>query len=423
MNKKRIAITGYSFRLPGTAPRSFWTDLLEGKNLVSQVASDRWPQEAYRHPLKSHPGTSYTFAAGSIGNIAGFDAAFFGISPREAAQIDPQQRLLLELAWEAFENAGMRPSAARGSSCGVYIGISTPRLLAAVQRGPGRDRLVDRHRQHCQHRGQPHLLRVRPARAEHPVDTACSSSLVAFHLACRSILSGESSQALAGGVSLHMHPYGFIIFSKASMLSRRGICNVFDAAGDGYVRSEGAARCSCSRITTSALADGDRVLAVVANSAVNSDGRKSGLTVPSMQAQAALLKSAYDEAGIAAADIDYIEAHGTGTAVGDPIETHALGEALGRARGADAPLLIGSVKSNVGHLETAAGAAGLVKALHCLQHRTVPATIHLDTPNPNIRFDEWNLMVATEPTPLKPGGRWSSASTRSASGAPTRTSS
>ncbi len=404
MKKKRVAVLGMSFRLPGSTRDRFWSDLLAGKDLVTRVHPDRWAQDSYWHPRKSHRGTSYTFAAGSLGDVSAFDAGFFGISPREAAQMDPQQRLLLELSWEALENAGIKPSSIRGSPCSVYIGVSTMdysmrfaddlgAIDSSVATGTSSSIAANRISYFLDLRG-PSLA----------VDTACSSSLVAFHLACCSIASGESTQAIVGGVSLHMHPYGFVTFSKASMLSKRGACSVFDASGDGYVRSEGAGLFFLKDYDR-ALADGDRILAVVAASAVNSDGKTSGLTVPSIGSQVALLRQAYAEAGIAPSEIDYIEAHGTGTAVGDPVETHALGEALGQCRLRHSPLLIGSVKSNLGHLEAAAGAAGLVKALHCIQHRTVPATIHLRNPNPNIHFDEWNLRVATENTPLKRTGK------------------
>lgn len=404
MKRKRVAILGTSFRMPGTTPAEFWPMLLAGKNLVTEVAADRWSKDAFWHPDRSNRGTSYTFAAGSIGDIAGFDASFFGISPREAAQMDPQQRLLLEMSWEAFENAGVVPASIRGSDTGVYIGISSTdysfrfaedmaALDAASATGTTASIAANR-LSYCFDLRGPSLA----------VDTACSSSLVAFHLACRSITSGECTMALTGGISLHLHPYGFVAFSKASMLSPRGLCNVFDAAGDGYVRSEGGG-VFLLKDYDQAVADGDSILAVVAHTAVNSDGKKSGLTVPSVQAQATLLRQAYAESGISPLDIDYIEAHGTGTAVGDPIETHALGVALGTHRPSHNPLLIGSVKSNLGHLETASGVAGLVKALHCIRHRTVPATIGLKTPNPNIKFDEWNLRVATRKHDLRKSGK------------------
>lgn len=402
--KKRVAIIGVAFRFPSTDVSRYWDDLLRGKDLVTTVESRRWEKKPFLHPNKSHPGTAYSFAAGSIGDVSGFDAGFFGISPREAAQIDPQQRLLLDLSWETFENAGVKPSSLRGSSCGVFVGIASAdyayRLaddLAAVDSSIATGNTPSIAANRLSYFYDLHG----PSMA---IDTACSSSLVAFHQACRSILAEESSHALAGGVSLHLHPYGFITFSKASMLSKRGRCSVFDASGDGYVRSEGGGL-FLLKDYDQAISDGDRILAVVANSALNTDGRKSGLTVPKACAQAALLEAAYTQAGISPTEIDYIEAHGTGTAVGDPIETRALGDALGKKRPSGNPLPIGSVKSNLGHLEAASGVAGLVKALYCIRHRIVPATIGLETPNPHIPFEDWNIEVVTENKPLRPSGR------------------
>jgi acyl transferase domain-containing protein/NADPH:quinone reductase-like Zn-dependent oxidoreductase/NADP-dependent 3-hydroxy acid dehydrogenase YdfG/acyl carrier protein len=397
--QKRIAIVGFSFRLPGVGPDGFWESLEAGRDLVTRVPDDRWAQESYFHPRKSEPGKSYSFAAGTLGDVTGFDAAFFGISPREAAQIDPQQRLLLELTWEALERGGIRPSSLRGSGCAVYIGFSgsdysyrraddLASIDASMMTGSTGSVAANRLSYQFDLRG-PSMV----------VDTACSSSLVAFHQGCQAIRAGEAPMAMVGGVSLHLHPFAFIGFSKASMLSRRGLCNVFDAAGDGYVRSEGAGIFVLKDLDA-ALADGDHVFAVVAGSAVNCDGRTNGLTVPGCETQATLLRDLYDEVGIEPGDVDYIEAHGTGTAVGDPIETRALGLAIGERRPADAPLLIGSVKSNLGHLETASSVAGLAKALYCLEQRSVPPTIHLETVNPNILLDEWNLAIATANTPL-----------------------
>lgn len=401
---RRVAITGFSFRFPGTDTGQYWQNLLDGRDLVTEVNAERWARESYRHPNKNHPGTSYTFAAGSIGDISTFDAGFFGISPREAALMDPQQRLLLEMSWEALENSGIKPSTIKGSQCGVFIGIASTdyayRLaddLAAIDSltATGNTASIASNR-------ISYVLDLRGPSMS--IDTACSSSMVAFHQGCRSILSGESTQALVGGVSLHMHPYGFIIFSKASMLSRRGRCNVFDAAGDGYVRSEGGG-IFFLKDYDQAVADGNPILAVVANSAINTDGRKSGLTVPNPQAQAALLEQVYVQAGIDPAAIDYVEAHGTGTAVGDPLEARAIGDALGKRRAKNSPLPIGSVKSNLGHLEAASGVAGLVKALYCIRHRVVPATIGIKTLNPNIQFDDWNLEVVTGQRALKKNGK------------------
>ncbi len=401
---KRVAIIGLAFRFPGTSTEQYWSDLLDGKDLITQVDPGRWSTDAYLHPDKEQPGTAYTHAAGSLGDISGFDADFFGISPREATLMDPQQRLLLEMSWEAMEDAGIRPSQLRGSDCGVYIGISSADYAyrmsedlnvvdASTATGNTSSIAANRLSYFFDLRGPSIAL-----------DTACSSSLVAFHQACRAIQSGECSHALAGGISLHLHPYGFITFSKASMLSREGRCNVFDASGDGYVRSEGGG-VFVLKDYERAVADGDRILAVVAGSAVNTDGRKSGLTVPNADAQIELMRGAYQQAGIAPADLDYLEAHGTGTAVGDPIETRAIGAALGKRRPATQPLPIGSVKSNLGHLEPASGVAGLVKAIYSLTHRTVPATIGVRQLNPNIDFKDWNIEVVTQNRPLKPKGK------------------
>src|SRR6266478_6957595 len=404
-----VAIVGVAHRLPGAdgaalSSCGLWQALIEGKDLVTSVDSSRWSIETYSHPRKSEPGTSYTFAAGSIGDISGFDASFFGISPREAEQMEPQQRLLLELAWEAFEDAGIRPSTIRGSDWGVYLGMSAvdhsyrladdlAGVAATTMTGNTASIAANRISYVFDLRG-PSMV----------VDTACSSSLVAFHQACQSIRGGESAAALVGGVSLHLHPYGFIGFSKASMLSRHGRCGVFDADADGYVRSEGGGVVILKPLAQ-ALADGNRILAVVAATGVNSDGRKAGLTVPSHEAQAELLREVYGRAGIAPAEIDYFEAHGTGTAVGDPLETRAIGEALGRRRSPNNPLPIGSVKGNIGHLEAAAGMAGLVKVLHVLRDRVVPANIHLNSANPAIDLTGWNLAPVTESFHLAPDRR------------------
>ena len=380
--------------MPGTTRDRFWSDLLEGRDLVTQVDPSRWSLDEFTHPARNHPGTSVTFAAGSIGDVSGFDAAFFGISPREAALMDPQQRVLLELAWEAMESAGVPPERLRGTPCGVYVGIATADYsmrfaddLGAIDASfaTGNTASIAANR-------LSYIYDLRgPSMA---IDTACSSSLVAFHQACLSITSGESPMALAGGISLHLHPLGFISFSKASMLSSRGRCRVFDASGDGYVRSEGGGLFLLKDFDQ-AVADGDPIEAVVLHSAVNTDGRKSGLTVPSARAQTELLVASYRAAGITPDLVQYVEAHGTGTAVGDPIEARSLSEALGRRRDRSTPLLIGSVKSNLGHLETGSGVAGLLKAIGCIRERVVPATIGIETLNPHIPFEDWNIEVVT----------------------------
>ena len=326
-NKPRqVAIVGQSFRFPGGPPSSYWGNLLAGRDSVTSLDLARFAAAAFAHPDPHHAGTSYSFAAGVIDHVGDFDAAFFGMSPREAALVDPQQRLLLEMGWEALENAGIPPRTLRGSDAGVYIGIASAdysyRLIddlaaldAPAATGNAGSIAANRLSWFFDLHG--------PSMA---IDTACSSSLVAFHQACRSIVSGESSLALVGGVSLLLHPYVFVSFAKASMLSRQGRCRVFDASADGYVRAEGGGILVLKDLEQ-ALADGNTILAVVAGSGVNADGYTQGLMVPNATAQAALLERVYAEAGLQATDLNYLEAHGTGTAVGDPIEAHAIGAA------------------------------------------------------------------------------------------------
>ena len=399
---QRIAIIGAAHRFPGTpSAETFWRALKDEQDLVTTVAPDRWGLEAFQHPDKQQPGTSYTFAAGSLGDVAGFDAGFFGISPREATHMDPQQRLLLEMSWEAMEDAGIPPETLRGSQCGVYIGIASLDYsyrmaddMAAIGASTATGNTSSIASNRISYVFDLHGPSI-------SMDTACSSSLVAFHQACQAIRAGDTDIALAGGISLHLHPYGFIIFSKASMLSPTGRCQVFDADGDGYVRSEGGGVFLLKNYEK-AVADGDRILAVVAATGVNTDGHKTGLTVPNPDAQIALMTQTLQRAGLSADDIDYLEAHGTGTAVGDPIETRAIGAAIGQKR--SRPLPIGSVKSNLGHLETASGVAGLAKALYAIRFREVPATIGIRTLNPRIDFEAWNLQVVTQAQPLKAEG-------------------
>src|SRR5687768_15504632 len=286
---ERLAVVGFAFRFPGPRGADFWQALCEGRNLITTVDASRWSQHLYYHPRKNEPGTAYTRSAGSLGEMSGFDAAFFGISPREAARLDPQQRLLLELTWEAFENAGIAPSSVRGSRASVHIGFSGSDYgqralddMASVDAfsmtGIAGSIAANRISYFFDLRGPSMAL-----------DTACSSSLVAFHQACRSLLCGDSDLAVTGAVNLHFHPFPFVAFSKASMLSKRGICSPFDADGDGYVRAEGAAIMLVKRLDQ-AIADGDRIYASVAGSALNTDGKTNGMTVPNGEAQAALLR-------------------------------------------------------------------------------------------------------------------------------------
>jgi phthiocerol/phenolphthiocerol synthesis type-I polyketide synthase C len=400
---KKIAVVGYSLRLPGCDNSDeLWSALLAKRDLVTEVDDSRWSKAAWQHPEQKHPGTSYTFKAGSLGDVSGFDAAFFGLSPREVTHMDPQQRLLLEMSWEAMERACIAPSTMRGSNTGVFIGIASVDYayryaddFSAIDAntGTGTASSIASNR-------ISYLFDLKGPSVS--MDTACSSSMVAFHLACQSILSGETEQALTGGISLHLHPFGFMVFSKATMLSPEGRCNVFDADGNGYVRSEGGG-VFLLKDYEKALMDGDPILAVVAASAVNTDGYKTGLTVPSAEAQITLMRQACARAGLRPEQIDYLEAHGTGTPVGDPIETRAIGAALGQGR--SSPLKIGSIKSNLGHLETASGVAGLAKALLSIEHRQVPATISLNKPNPNIQFDAWNIEVVTDTLELPKKGQ------------------
>ena len=398
---KRVAIIGFSFRLPLTSQETFWQDLLDEKDLITEVESSRWSFDNHLHPDKAHLGSSYTFKAGTLGNVSGFDASFFGISPREAAVMDPQQRYLLEMSWEAVEHAGIRPSTLKQTDCGVYIGISSldygNRMsddLCGINASTATGNTTSIASNRISYSFDLHGPSI-------SLDTACSSSMVAFHQACQAIINGEVSSALTGGISLHLHPFGFIIFSKASMLSPDGRCKVFDEAANGYVRSEGGG-VFLLKDYDKAIADGDTIHAVVAASAVNTDGYKSGITIPSCQSQVKLMEQTCRKAGISANDIDYLEAHGTGTPVGDPIETRAIGNALGKKRKNSLP--IGSVKSNLGHLEPASGVASLIKSLLILKHRAVPATISMKTPNPNIKFDEWNIHVVDKLLPLKKEG-------------------
>jgi phthiocerol/phenolphthiocerol synthesis type-I polyketide synthase C len=399
----KIAIVGMACRFPGsvTSPDEFWELLRSERDAVTEIPAERFGTDFYRHPAKREPGKSYTFAAGVLDDIAGFDAAFFGISPREAGEMDPQQRLLLELAWETFEDAGVRPADMRGRQCGVYVGVASTDYA---------NRSMDDLSSIDPYSATGNTLSIASNRVSYlydlrgpsmSIDTACSSSLVALHQAVQALQNGDAEVALAGGTNLLAHPFGFISFAKASMLSPRGRCRTFDASGDGYVRAEGGAMLLLKPLER-ALADGDTIHAVIAASGVNSDGfTQGGMNVPGAATQAALLRQVYGRAGIDVRSLAYMEAHGTGTAVGDPIETKALGEVAAAGREESDPLLIGSVKTNVGHLETASGMAGLFKAVLCLKHRAVPRTLHYETPNPNIDFKGWRLRVVDRYMPLE----------------------
>lgn len=395
-----IAIIGLAFRFPGdlSGETVFWDALKHSKYLVGSIPADRWAVDELRHAKRSESGRSVTFSAGVLSRIDQFDAEFFGISPREAKTLDPQQRLLLELSWEAMENGCVLPSALAGTNCAVYVGIS------GMDYG---NRCMDDLAVMTSHSMTGNALSIASNRLSYvfdlhgpslSIDTACSSSLVALHHACGSLRSGEASCALVGGVSMLLHPSPFVGFSKASMLSADGKSKAFDASGDGYVRAEGGAVLLLKPLDK-ALADGDCIKGVILGSGVNSDGaRKSGLTIPSVEGQAELMNNVLAQSGLQPEDISYVEAHGTGTAVGDPIEAAAIGRVYGRGR--SAPLPIGSVKTNLGHLEPASGMAGLVKALLVLQKGVVPPSLHLRVPNPAIDFAGLNLEIVTRSTAL-----------------------
>jgi len=394
MTDDSIAIVGASCRFPGAENlEAFWQLLVSAGDAVSEVDDRRWSTRFYYHPDRSEPGKSYTWFAGLITGVDLFEPSFFGISPREAAQMDPQQRLLLELAWHAFEDAGIPPSKMAGSSTGVYIGASATDYSDLRLGDPaGADSyfmtgstlsiLANRISYIFDLRG-PSLA----------IDTACSSSLVALHHACEAIRDKKISSAVVGGVNLLLAPYPFIGFSRASMLSRRGRCFAFDERADGYVRGEGGAVIILKPLAD-AVADKDPIRAVIRASGVNSDGRTIGLSLPSESAQASLLNTVYRSAGVAADELAFFEMHGTGTAAGDPIEATAVGHALGQSR--SVPLPIGSVKTNIGHLEPASGMAGLLKAALALDRKIIPPTIHCEKPNPKIPFETLKLRLVRD---------------------------
>jgi phthiocerol/phenolphthiocerol synthesis type-I polyketide synthase C len=396
-----IAVVGAACRLPGSNSVAAFADLLwAGRDAIGEVPDDRWSKPRYFHPVPGTPGKTYTFAAGCLPDVYGFDADFFGISPREAASIDPQQRLLLELAHEAMEDAGLPPDRLGRAGTGVYVGGSSwdfaarsfsdaAALDAYAMQGAALSSMANRISYLFDLRG-PSLT----------VDTACSSSLVALHLACEALRRGEIGCALVGGVNLLLTPQSFVGFARATMLSPHGRCRPFDAAADGYVRSEGGVALILKPLAA-ALAEGEAVLGVIRASGINQDGRTNGFSLPSREAQAALLRRVYDTAGIDPEALCYFEAHGTGTAAGDPIEAGAIGEALGRRR--RQPLPIGSVKSNIGHLEPASGLAGLLKLLLAFRRSSLPPSLNCTTPNPRIPFAELNLEVVTAERALRPG--------------------
>lgn len=396
-----LAIVGIGCRLPGGVvdTESFWNFLAEGRSGIVEVPEDRWTLDRYFHEDPSVPGRMHTRWGGFTENLANFDARFWGITPREAQRMDPQQRWLLEVAWEALEDSGTAPSKLRGTSIGCFVGVST-HDYSGIQ-----GETIDNSDAHT---NSGITLSIAANRVSYlldltgpslSVDTACSSSLVALSIAVRSIWAGECDAALVGGVNCMCTPHPTVGFAKASMLSPDGQCFAFDARANGYVRGEGAGMVYFKRLSK-ALEDNDRIYSVIRAAVMNQDGHTSSMTVPGADAQAAMLRKAYAESGVDPKQVMYMEAHGTGTPVGDPIELSALGRVLSQGRTEEDRCLIGSVKSNIGHLEAGSGIAGLIKASLVLHKDQVPPNANFETPNPNIPFDDLKLQVATELQPL-----------------------
>ncbi|MFG1643937.1 beta-ketoacyl synthase N-terminal-like domain-containing protein, partial [Amycolatopsis sp. NPDC049252] len=396
-----IAVVGLGCRLPGgvESPAQFWRLLDAGADGIGEVPEGRWESFAPADALAGLPRRG-----GFLGDVAGFDAAFFGITPREAEAMDPQQRTLLEVTWAALEHAGIPPGSLRGTRTGVFVGLSASEYgyltmtdVTGIDAwsGTGAAASITANR-------LSYLLDLRGPSLT--LDTACSSSLVAVHQAVQSLRRGESETALVAGVNLLLSPGITANFHRAGVLAPDGHCKPFDAGADGIVRGEGCGVVVLKPLKA-ARAAGDRVLAVIRGSAVNSDGRSNGMMAPNPDAQAALLRDAYAVAGVNPSSVDYVEAHGTGTLLGDPIEAGALGEVLGAGREPGRPLLVGSVKSNLGHLEGAAGIAGLIKVVLALVHRRLPPSLNYHEPNPHIDFDGLGLRVVASGTgwPRYPG--------------------
>ncbi len=391
-----IAIVGMGCRFPGARnPDEYWSNLRNGVDAIREIPSDRWSLDEYYDADVSAPGKMNTRRGGFLDRVDEFDADFFGISPREAVRVDPQHRVLLEVAWEALENAGIPPASLAETRTGVYVGVIgndyaflQARDLADMDvfTGTGSSHAVLANR-------LSYVLNLRgPSIA---LDTACSSSLVTVNLACRSLRSGESDMSLVAGVNLILGPAMTIALSKAHMMAPDGRCKAFDASADGYVRGEGCGVIVLKRLRD-AVAQGDRILAIVRGSAVNHDGRSNGLSAPNGPVQEAVLRAALQDAGLAPQDIQYIEAHGTGTRLGDPIEIEALMAVLCSDRPAASPLILSSVKTNIGHLESAAGIAGLIKIILMLRNKQIPPHLHLHNLNPLLAVEQSPIVIPTE---------------------------
>jgi acyl transferase domain-containing protein/NRPS condensation-like uncharacterized protein/acyl carrier protein len=398
-----VAIIGIGCRFPGagSGPKAFWEFLLGSGCGIREIPPDRWNIDAYSSDDRHALGKGYARHGGFLDDVRGFDSDFFDISPREAQAMDPQQRLLLEVGYEAVQDAGVTLASLRRHRCGVFVGISTSDYSSILSLRRSFDEIWA---------GTGSAFSIAANRLSHrfnftgpslAVDTACSSSLAALDMAFSSLAKGACDAALVGGVNALIYPAAFVAFSRANMLSPTGEIYSFDKRANGFVRGEGAGMILLKPLAR-AVADDDHIYAVIRGTAVNQDGRTSTLTAPSMSSQITMLEALCERAAVDPGAIDYVEAHGTGTPVGDPIEARAVGRAIGRAHHAG-PVLIGSVKPNVGHLEAAAGICGIIKATLAVHYGTVPPNRNFQEASPHIPFDVLNLKVPVSPTPLGNG--------------------
>ncbi len=406
-----IAVVGMGCRFPGAASiDEYWQLIQQGREVVGPIPGSRWDRERYFDPSGRAPGKMSVDAVAAVDDVDRFDPAFFGIAPREASRMDPQQRLLLEVVWEAFENACIPISSMAGSNTGVFIGIGGTDYSKVPARYSNYFEHVD------VHIGTGNALSIAAGRISYLfdfhgpsliVDTACSSSLVAVHSAVVSLLRGDCDAAVVGGVNLVLSPETSVAFSKAKMLSPDGHCRPFDAAANGYVRGEGCGVVLLKRYRD-AVAQGDTISGILLGSAVNQDGRTSGITAPSSEAQTRVIGKAMQMAGVDINDLTYIEAHGTGTPLGDPIELVALGETFGPRSSGQQPIRVGSVKANIGHTETASGIAGLLKVLQMFAHRRIPAQANFQSLNTNVSLPQDSLRIADRSEDWQPNsdGKW-----------------